>query len=53
MTEDDPFVGLNEVLAVIMNFAGGGASSVNPKGVNREPFRIKAVADGIGAKGRD
>ncbi len=53
MAEDDPFVGLHEVLAVLVDFAGRGAPVVEREHVGGDPFGIEAVADGVGAERGD
>src|SRR5205814_805753 len=53
MAEDNPFVGLYEVLAVIVNFARRGAPVVEGEHAGGDPFGIEAVSDGVRAERGD
>jgi hypothetical protein len=50
MAEDDPFIRLDKILAVVMDFAGRGAAVVEHQDAGGDPFGIKAVADGVAAQ---
>ena len=50
MTEDDPFICLHEVAAVIVDFAGSGAPIVEGEDLRGDPLRVETITDGIGAK---
>ena len=49
VSEDNPFIRLDKVLAVVVNFAGRGAAVVEHQDARRNPFGIEAVADGVAA----
>ena len=49
MAEDDPFVRLYKILAVVVNLARRGAAVVERQHARGNPFGVKPVADGIGA----
>ena len=50
MAEDDPLVRLHVIPAVLVDLAGRGAAVVQREHAGGDPFRVKAVADGVGAK---
>ena len=53
MAEDDPFVRLHEILAVVVDLARRGAAVVERQHARGNPFGVKPVADGVGADRRD
>ncbi len=53
MAEDNPFVRLDEIPAVVVNLARRGAAVVERQHARGDPFGIKPVADGVGADRRD
>ena len=53
MAEDDPLVRLDEILAVVVDFARRGAAVIEHQHARGNPFRVKPVADGVGAKRGD
>jgi len=50
MSENDPAVGFDEVLAVVVDFTGSGAAIVQRKDFRGDPLRIEAITNGVGAK---
>jgi len=52
MAENDPFVCADEVAAVIVDFARGGAAVIEDEDAGGDPFGVEAVAYGVGAEGR-
>lgn len=53
MAKDDPFVRLDEVFPILMHLARGGPAVVEREHLGRDPFGIKAVAEGIRAERGD
>jgi hypothetical protein len=53
MAKNNPAVGFDEVLAVIVDFARGRAAIVEGEDFRGDPFRIEAITDGVGAKRGD
>ena len=49
MAEDDPFVRLDEIPAVVVDHARRGAAVVERQHARGNPFGVKPVADGVGA----
>src|SRR5262245_47819319 len=50
MAEDNPFVSLHEVFAIIVNFARRGAAIVKSQHMRRNPLGVKPVADRVSAQ---
>ena len=53
MAEQNEFVGLHEVAAVVVNLGGRGAQIVEHQHLGRDPLGIEANTNGIGAQGGD
>ena len=53
MAEDDPFVCLHEIPAVVVNFARRGAAIVQREDTRGDPFRIETETNGVGTEGGD
>jgi hypothetical protein len=53
MPENDPPIGFDEILAVIVDFARGRAAIVEGQDLRGDPLRVEAVTDGVGAQRGD
>jgi hypothetical protein len=53
MSENDPAVGFDEVLAVVVDFARSRAAVIEGQDFGRDPFRVKTITDGVGAERGD
>ena len=53
VAKHNPFIGFNEIPAIIVDLARCGAAVVEHEHARRQPFRIKAIADGVTADRRD
>lgn len=50
VAENDPGVCFDEVAAVLVDFARGGAAVVHGEGGGLDPFGVKTIADCVGTE---
>jgi len=53
MSKNDPTIGFDEVLAVVVDFAGSRAAIVECEDLCGDPLGVETIADGVGAKRGD
>jgi hypothetical protein len=51
VTEDDPFIRLYEIPAILVDLARRGPPVIEHERAGSDPLGIKSVADGVAAKG--